>query len=84
MTCTREDEVDGRRVKVDVEAIFDTLDDLFFGDLVIARVDNADSFRPAFLSCADRCPQNSFSATSSITMQTEMLACCVKVILLIQ
>jgi hypothetical protein len=43
-------------VEVDVEAILDTLEDLFLGDFVIARVDNANGFRPAFLSCADRCP----------------------------
>jgi hypothetical protein len=56
VACTREDEVDGRRVEVDVEAVLDTLDDLFFGDLMVARVNDADSFRPAFLGCADCCP----------------------------
>ena len=56
MACSQEDEVDGRWVEVDVEAIFDTLYDVFFGDLVVARIDDAGSFRPAFLGCADCCP----------------------------
>jgi hypothetical protein len=43
-------------MKVDVEAIFDTLENLFLGNFVIACVDNAGGFRPAFLSRADRCP----------------------------
>jgi hypothetical protein len=56
VTRGRENEVNRGRVEVDVEAIFDTLEDLLLGDFVIACVDNTGGFRPAFLDRADRCP----------------------------
>ena len=72
--CTGEDpvargeveEVDGWRMQLDVEAIFDPLEDGSLVDVVVARVDDADSLRPAFLCGSNGCPENPLAATASV------------------
>jgi hypothetical protein len=50
------EEVDGGRMELDVEAVLDTLEDCNLIDIMIARIDYADSFRPALLCCSNRGP----------------------------
>lgn len=60
------EEVDGWRMQLDVEAISDPFEDGSLVDVVVARVDDADSLRPALLCGSDGCPENSLAATASV------------------
>lgn len=62
------EEGETRSVEGDVEAVLDVCDDCVLVDIVVARVDYAESFRVAFLGCADGCPEDTFAASSCIAM----------------
>ena len=63
--------MDGRRVEVDVEAVFDALEDCRLVDVVVARVDYAYGFRPAPLGCSDGGPEDPFAAASCVAVKFE-------------
>jgi len=58
--------MDGRRVEVDVEAVLDTLEDCGLVDVVVARVDYTECFRPALLGRPNGCPEDSLAASSCV------------------
>jgi hypothetical protein len=68
------EEVDCRWVEVDVEAVFDTLENCGLVDIVVARVYYADSFWPALLCRTDRCPEDSFTTAASVTAEVVSIA----------
>jgi hypothetical protein len=61
--------VDGRRVELDVEAVFDALEDGGLVDVVVAGVDYACCFGPALLGCSDRGPEDPFAAASCVAIK---------------
>ena len=65
---TEVEEGETRGVEGDVEAVLDVCDDRVLVDVVVASVDYAESFRVAFLGCADGCPEDSFAASSCIAV----------------
>ena len=60
------DEVDGGRMQVDVEAVFDAPEDGVFVDVVVAGVDDAEGAGPAFLGCADGGPEDALPASTGV------------------
>jgi hypothetical protein len=60
------EEGETRGVEGDIEAVLDVCDDGVLVDIVVARVDYAESFGVAFLGCADSSPKDSFAASSCI------------------
>ena len=65
---TEVEEGETRSVEGDVEAVLDVCDDGVLVDVVVACVDYAESFRVAFLGCADGGPEDSFAASSCIAV----------------
>jgi hypothetical protein len=63
---TEVEEGETRGVEGDIEAVLDVCDDRVLVDVVVARVDYAESFGVAFLGCADGSPEDSFSTSSCI------------------
>jgi hypothetical protein len=66
LASTEVEEGETRSVERNVEAVLDVGDDGVLVDVVVTRVDYAESFRVSFLSCADGSPENSFAASSCI------------------
>jgi hypothetical protein len=60
------EEGETRGVERDIEAVLDVCDDRVLVDVVVARVDYAESFGVAFLGCADGSPEDSFAASTCI------------------
>jgi hypothetical protein len=63
--------VDGRRVELDIEAVFDALENGGLVDVVVARVDYACSFWPAPLGSSDGGPEDPFTAASCVAVKFE-------------
>ena len=60
--------MNGWWVKVDVEAVLDTLEYCGLVDIVVTSIDDTNGMRPTFLCCSYGCPKYSFAATSSVTV----------------
>ena len=54
-------------MEVDVEAVFDSEEDVVLIDVMVASVDYAFCSRPAFLRGSDCSPEYSFASSASIT-----------------
>jgi hypothetical protein len=66
LASTEVEEGETGGVEGDVEAVLDVGDDGVLVDIVVTRVDYAESFRVAFLGGADSSPEDSFAASSCI------------------
>ena len=62
------EEVDGRRMEVDVEALLDALEYVALVNVVVACVDDACGFGPALLCRADGGPEDAFATASCVTI----------------
>ena len=66
------EEVDGWRMQLNIEAILDPPEDGSLVDIVVARVYDADSLRPALLCGSDGCPKDSLAAAASVAKVGQM------------
>lgn len=61
----------GRRMELDIEALLDAFQYSSLVDVVVTGVHDAHGLWPAFLSCADRGPEDSLATTACIAIETD-------------
>lgn len=75
LTSCEVDKVNRGRMEVDVEAVFDPPEDCVFVYVMVAGIHDAEGAGPAFLSCADSGPKDSFSTSAGVAAPLAVAHC---------